>query len=55
MIFNKKKIIDDIQDSLTGTTIEQSASGRKRNPYLLQESEEQEVEELYDDADVTGE
>ena len=38
------KAIKDIQASLTGTTIEQSHSGRKNNPYLLQESEEQEYE-----------
>ena len=35
-----KKNISGMQASLTGTTIEQSASGRKNNPYLLQESEE---------------
>ena len=36
-----KKFIDDIQASLTGNTIEQSTSGREKNPYLLQEDEEQ--------------
>ena len=36
----KKKIINDLQASLTGVTIEQSASGSKNGTYLLQESEE---------------
>ena len=35
----KEKTIDDLQDSLTGTTIEHSDSGRENNPDLLQESE----------------
>ena len=39
MIF--KKVIDDIQASLTGTTSEQSASGRKNNSDFLQEAEYQ--------------
>ena len=38
MIFQKKKVIDDIEAGLTGTTIEQSDSGKKKNPDLLQES-----------------
>ena len=53
--FSKEKVIDDIQDSLTGTTIKHSASGRKYNPDFLQESEEQGAEEENADADVTAE
>ena len=45
MFFQKKKFIDDIQDSLTGDTIEQSDSGRKNNPCLLQGDEGLESEE----------
>ena len=45
MIFQRKKVLDDAQASPTGTTFEQSASGRKNNPDLLQEAEEQEYEE----------
>ena len=30
--FSKRKNVDDVQASLTGTTFEQSASGRKNNP-----------------------
>ena len=37
--FFKEKLINDQQDSLTGTTIEQSDSGRKTDPGLLQEAE----------------
>ena len=37
MIFQKKKVVDDIEASLTGTKFEQSASGRKKNPDFLQE------------------
>ena len=50
-----KKVIDAIQASLTGITIEQSVSGRKNNPYLLQESEEKEAEEANDYAGVNVE
>ena len=39
--FSKKKVIDDIKASLTGTTSEQSASGRKNNSDFLQEAEYQ--------------
>ena len=39
--FKRKYFFDDVQDSSTGTTFEQSASGRKKNPYLLQEDKEQ--------------
>ena len=53
--FKKTPVVDDIQASLTGNTIEQSASGKKNNPDLLQEEEEQEVEEANDDADVNAE
>ena len=35
--------MDEIQASLTGTTIKQSASERENNPYFLQEAEEQEA------------
>ena len=31
--------MNDLQASLTGTTIEHSASGRENNPDLLQEAE----------------
>ena len=55
MIFQEKKVIDDIQASLTSTTIEHSYSVRKNNPYFLQEAEEQEYEEANTDADVTSE
>ena len=48
----QNKFIDYIQASLTGTTIEQSASGRKNNPHVLKEYEEQEAEEANSDADV---
>ena len=44
-----------MQTSLTGTTIEQSDSGRKNIPDLLQEAEEQEDEGANDDAYVTVE
>ena len=37
--FKRKRVIGYIQASLTGTTIEQSASGSKNNPDLLQEAE----------------
>ena len=37
----RKIIINDLQSNLTGTKIEQSDSGRKEDPYLLQEAEEQ--------------
>ena len=36
--FSKEKFIGESQASLTSTTIEQSASGREDNPYLLQET-----------------
>ena len=52
--FFKKKSIDDIQASLSGTTIEQSALGRKKNTDLLQEDEEQEAEDVNDDADINA-
>ena len=55
MFFKRKKCIDDIQANSTGTKIEQSDSGMKNNPNLLQESEEQEAEESNTDADVTSE
>ena len=55
MIYQKKKVIDDIQDSLTDDKIEQSASVREKNPYLLQEYEEQEAEEVNADADINAE
>ena len=44
-IFQRKKVIDNTQASLTGTATEQSCSGRKNNTYLLKESEEQETGE----------
>ena len=50
--FKRKSVVDDIQASLTGNTIEHSTSERKNKPYLLQEDEEQESEEANDDADV---
>ena len=53
--FSKEKVIDEIQDSLTGTTIEQSDSGRENNTDFLQEAEEQEAKEANTDADVTAE
>ena len=53
--FQKKKVIIDIQAILTGTTIEKSASRRKNNPDLLQESEEQDSEEANVDGDITAE
>ena len=53
--FKRKNVIDGIQASLTGTTIEQSDLGRKINPYLLEEAEEKESEEVNDDADVNSE
>ena len=52
---SKEKIIDDMQATLNVTIIEQLDSGRKKNPCLLQESEEQEFEETNYDADVTVE
>ena len=39
MVLKNKKSIDDIKSSLTGTTIEQSDSGRENNPDSLQEHE----------------
>ena len=53
-IFQKKILINDLQDSLIGTTIEHSYSGRKNNLDLLQEAEEQEAEEAKDDTDVNA-
>ena len=53
--FERRRVIDDIQASLTGTMIKKSSFGRKKNPYLLQEAEEQEAEEENADADVTAE
>ena len=38
--FKRKPVFDDVQAILTGNKIEQSTSGRKNNPYLLQEDEE---------------
>ena len=55
MIFPKEKVVDDIQASSTGTIFEQSASGRKNNPDMLQEYEEQEVEEANSYAGVNAE
>ena len=49
-VFQKKKVVDDVQASLTGATIEQSVSRRENYPYLLQEAEEANA-----DADVTVE
>ena len=49
------KFIDEIQFSLTGTTIEQSDYGGKKNSYSLQKYEEQEDEESNYDTDVTEE
>ena len=53
--FQQKKVIDDIQASLSGTKIEHYDYGREQNPYLLQEAEEQKYEEANDDAYVTAE
>ena len=53
--YHKRKIIDDIQDILTGTTIEQSTSGRKKNLYLLQGDKEKYYEEANYYADVNAE
>ena len=39
--FSKEKVIDESQDILTSTTIEQSDPVKKNNPDLLQKSEEQ--------------
>ena len=39
VLFNKN--VDSVQASSTGTTFKQSTSGRKNNPYLWQEYEEQ--------------
>ena len=38
MIFQKKKAVDAIQASLTDTSFEKSAPGRKKNQYLLEEA-----------------
>ena len=54
MIISKEKVINEIQASLTGTKIEKSASGRKKNSYLLQECEGKESEETNSDAYVTS-
>ena len=55
-IFSKrKKLIGDIQASLTGITIKHSYLGRENNTDLLQEAEEQEDEEANSDADITEE
>ena len=54
MIFSKKKVVDDLQASSTGTTFEQLDSGRKHNPYLLQTYEEEEAEEENYDAGVNA-
>ena len=35
--FKRKTVADDVQASSTGATFEQSASGIKKNPDLLQE------------------
>ena len=50
--FKKTPVVDDIQDSLTSNTIEQPASGRKKNPDFSQEDEEQASEEANVHADV---
>ena len=50
-----KKVVDDVQATSNRSTFEQSASGRKNNPYLLQEPEWQEYEEANNDADVNSE
>ena len=56
IFFKRKPVVGDIQaSSLTGNKIEQSASGKKNNPYLLQDYKEQEAEETNDDADVNSE
>ena len=52
MFFKRKQVVDDVQASLTSTTFGLSGSGRKENPYLLQEDEQQEAEEANDDTDV---
>ena len=44
-----------LESSLTGTTFEQSFSGRKNNPYLLQESEEQASKEVNSNAYINVE
>ena len=51
--FSKEKVINDIQASLTGTTIKQSYEVKIDNPDLLQEAEEQKSEESNADAYVT--
>ena len=38
-IFQRKKVVDDVQAISTSTTIEQSDPGRENNPYFLQEYE----------------
>ena len=53
--FSKEIFFDDVQDILTGTKFGQSTSGRKKNPYLLQEVEEKESKEANADADVNVE
>ena len=54
VFFKRKPVVDDIQASLTGNTIENSASGKKNNPDFSQEDEEQEAEEVIDDADINS-
>ena len=54
VFFKRKPVVDDIQASLTDNTIENSASGKKNNPDLSQEDEEQEAEEVIDDADINS-
>ena len=53
--FKRTPAVDDIQDLLTGNTIEKSASGKKNNPYLLHEDKEQESEEANYDSYVNAE
>ena len=50
--FKKTPVVDEIQASLTSTTIEQSAPGMKNNQDFSQEDEEQASEEANVDADV---
>ena len=54
-LFIMKTVAYDIQDSVTVNTMKQSVSGRKKNPVLLKEEEENVAEETYDDADVNTE
>ena len=50
--FKRTPVVDDIQDSLTSTTIEQSVSRRENNQDFSREDEEQASEEANVYADV---